>query len=368
MSKKRNSNIELLRIISITMIIISHYCTHGIGKEIISNLNFSVNRFLLEALTLGNFGSILFVLISGYYLINSNKVKFKKLLHLILQISFYSILIFLILVLLKIQPFSFKNLIKSILPITFKQYWFASAYIILYLFHPYINKLLNCLKQKEHLTFIILMFIVFSILHTLTTSDYYCNEIVQFLMFYSIGAYLFKYDKDYSNKKNKIIMLICSMLMIISIICIDLLVTQIPKFYPYSNYYYSIYFLSRTSPLVILFCISLFKYFINLKVKNNNFINLIASLIFGVYLISDNGYLRHIIWDSIFNSKAFSNSPYLILHIIVSVTLIITICLLIELFRKVIIEKSLFRFLDNKLDNLQDKTEKTFDEKIKRLI
>ncbi len=366
MKKERNSNIELLRIISITMIVISHFCTHGIGNEIISNLNFSVNRFLLEFLTWGNFGSILFVLISGYYLINSNKIKLKKLLCLILQILFYSFLIYLVLVLLKIQPFSIKDLIKSIFPITYKQYWFASAYIIIYLFHPYINKLLNEFSQKEHLIFIILMFIIFSILHTLTTGDYYGNEIIQFIMFYSIGAYLFKYNS--SNKNNVKIMIVSLVLMILSIICIDLLVTHIPKFYKYSNYYNSIYFLSRTSPFAIIFCVSLFKCFINLKPKTNSFINLIGSLIFGVYLISDNPHLRPIIWNSIFNSKSFVDSPYLILYIIFSVLLIIIACLLIELVRKKIIEKNLFKLLDNKLDNLQLSIEKLVNKKIKKLL
>lgn len=366
MVKERNSNIELLRIISITMIVISHYCTHGIGNEIISNLNFSINRFLLEFLTWGNFGSILFVLISGYYLINSNKIKIKKLLKLIFQIFFYSILIYIMLVLLKQQPFLIKDLIKNVFPLSFKLYWFATAYTILYLFHPYINKLLNNLTKKEHLIFIILMFIVFSILHTLTTSDYYGNEIIQFIMFYSIGAYLFKYN--FSNKNNTKIIILSLLLIILSIICIDLLVTHIPKFYKYSSYYNSIYFLSRTSPFAILSCVSLFKYFINLKPKTNSFINLIGSLIFGVYLISDNLYLRSIIWNNIFNSKSFVNSPYLILHIISCIILIIIACLFIELFRKEIIEKKLFKLLDNKLDNLQVNIEKFANKKIKKLL
>ena len=94
MSKSRNSNIELLRIISIIMIVISHYCVHSpVGIEV-SDLNIGITRFLLEFLTFGNFGSILFVLISGYYLINSKGIKLQKLLKLVFQILFYSIIIY----------------------------------------------------------------------------------------------------------------------------------------------------------------------------------------------------------------------------------------------------------------------------------
>ena len=75
MGKVRNSNIELLRIISIILIVVSHYCVHGAGKAIISSLDISINRFILEVFKVGNLGTILFVLITGYYLIDSEKVK-----------------------------------------------------------------------------------------------------------------------------------------------------------------------------------------------------------------------------------------------------------------------------------------------------
>ena len=220
MKKIRNSNIELLRILSIIMITISHYCIHGVGRTVISNLNLSINRFILEFLTLGNLGSILFVLISRYYLSNSNNIKLKKILRIILQVVFYSVLIYLILVILGIENFNTKSLIKNLLPITFKSYWFITAYIILYIFHPFINKLFNCFNQKEHFIFISLMFIIFSVLPTLTTNDFYANELIQFLMYYSIGAYLFRYPKNLLNRNNNSlkITIISAVLIIISII------------------------------------------------------------------------------------------------------------------------------------------------------
>ena len=76
MKKSRNSNIEIVRIISIIMIVVSHYCVHGFGNT--SNLNLGINRFIIEIFTLGNFGTILFIIITGYYLINSTNIKIKK--------------------------------------------------------------------------------------------------------------------------------------------------------------------------------------------------------------------------------------------------------------------------------------------------
>lgn len=67
MKKVRNSNIEILRIISMLFIVISHYTVHN--GVINASLPLGINRTLLEITTLGNIGVILFVIISGYFMI-----------------------------------------------------------------------------------------------------------------------------------------------------------------------------------------------------------------------------------------------------------------------------------------------------------
>ena len=66
MKKERNSCIELLRIISIIMIVLSHYTVHnGVAN---STLDIGFNRFLLEITTLGNIGVIIFITINQTYI------------------------------------------------------------------------------------------------------------------------------------------------------------------------------------------------------------------------------------------------------------------------------------------------------------
>ena len=72
----RKSNIELLRIIAIIMIIAHHYCLYG-GWSKVSGL--SINNAILDFLVIGGkIGVAIFVLISGYFGINS-EFKIKKL-------------------------------------------------------------------------------------------------------------------------------------------------------------------------------------------------------------------------------------------------------------------------------------------------
>ena len=143
--KVRNSSIELLRIIAMVMIIFHHFAVHG-GYTWDTTTNL-IPRMWINFISMGGkVGVNVFVLITGYYLITSKEsIKLDKVLKLVGQLVFYSVGIYLVFVLTGKFDFSIITLIKRCLPITFIQWWFASTYFVLYIFHPYINKLLNSL-------------------------------------------------------------------------------------------------------------------------------------------------------------------------------------------------------------------------------
>lgn len=86
---QRNSNLEILRIISMIFIITHHWARHGF--EDIALLTSNVNTYLIYSGTVfGEIGVDIFILISAYFMINS-KFTFKKLLTLCGEVWFYSI-------------------------------------------------------------------------------------------------------------------------------------------------------------------------------------------------------------------------------------------------------------------------------------
>lgn len=90
----RSSNLELLRILAIIMIIAHHYSVHG-GWDIPNELSY--NRIIVQFLSLGGkLGVNCFVLITGYFMINS-KFNIKKFAKIVGQVFFYSVVIMLIL-------------------------------------------------------------------------------------------------------------------------------------------------------------------------------------------------------------------------------------------------------------------------------
>jgi len=106
-SKKapRQSNLELLRIISMLLILMHHYSVHG-GFNL-SNVPLTFNVFLVQLLSLGGkIGVNIFMLITGYFMVNS-KFNFKKLLRLGLQVLFYSVGFMLIFYLTGLSDFNF---------------------------------------------------------------------------------------------------------------------------------------------------------------------------------------------------------------------------------------------------------------------
>ena len=332
--EKRNTKLEILRIISMVLIVLSHYVMHS-GYDI-HHLPVGFNRYILEISILGNIGTMLFVLISGYFLISSNEIRFKKLFRFLAQVSFYSITIYLLLIFLKIETFDIKSLVLNLFPITFKRYWFATAYFVLYLFHPFINKFLNSIQRNDHLKFILFGVSIFYIFCTLTTMDYYGNELVYFVFLYSIGAYFSKYKDNQFCKGNTSfkIMILSATIIALSIIMFDLIGTKISYVGNHSTYLLNMY-----SIFALMLSSSIFCIFSTMKPSFNNIINYISSLVFGIYLISDNKYLRSIIWCDLLKNNKFFSSDYLIIHIIVSVMIVCCICLFIELVRKLLFDK-----------------------------
>lgn len=338
MNKSRNSSIELLRILSMLFIICSHFCVHG-GFET-NEMSFSINKIILQIGVLGNLGVDVFVMISGYFL-SQTDFKISRIVKVILQVSFYSISIFFILVGLKIVPLSIKATIKSIFPVLFNQYWFATTYVVVLLFSPFLNQFLNCLSKRKYLLFLCTVVIIWSVLPTFSAQSLASNETCQFVMFYSIGAYVRKNPSfHFCNKNRYWIVGISAFLLILSTVVLNLLAIKFPVFN------YGTFFYSRQSILIITLSYGLLLVFTNMKSISSVFINSIASTVFGIYLIHDNTYLRPVIWKSILNVKNYKESPYLVLYLLGCVMLVFTVCAIIDFIRQLLIEKPVLRLID----------------------
>ena len=94
---------------------------------------------------------------------------------------------------------------KSILPVSFNQYWFMRVYLYLVLCVPFLNILLNNLNKRGHQYLIalgfMLMVIPASIPGITTFNNDAGNGILWFFMLYSTGAYFAKYPPKYNTRQ-----------------------------------------------------------------------------------------------------------------------------------------------------------------------
>lgn len=135
-SKVRNSNLELFRIITMLVIVAHHYVVNsGIEPIIWDNYPSTKSLFLLLFGCGGKTGINCFVLITGYFMCSS-QITLRKFLKLLLEIEFYNILFGAVFILSGYVDVSLKFIIESLNPIKSVTYGFISCYPVFFaLFH-----------------------------------------------------------------------------------------------------------------------------------------------------------------------------------------------------------------------------------------
>lgn len=352
----RKSNIELLRIISMVMIIAHHVAVHS-GFAFATDV-VTVNELWVLFLRIGGkIGVNIFVLICGYFTINAKTLETSKLLKLWVQILTYSVLIYLALVVCGVEPFGIKALIKNCLPITFSKWWFASAYFVLYLLSPYINKLLNALNKKEYLRLIVLLVVCWSVIPTFLIERWQSNDLLWFVLLYALAGY-FKLHVDINKmKKYKCISisLVFIFLTYLSAVIMKVLGLNITFFSGYVTYFYDM----QRLPMLLI-SLTMFIGFLNIDIGHKSVINIVSSATFGIYLIHDNDYIRSLLWTKLFNNPLYADSTYLIPYTIFEIIVVFVVCAAIELIRKYTIEKIYVKWSDDFSSKIDSVLEKAF--------
>ena len=323
----RNSALELLRIVAMLMIIGSHLSQHG-GFNF-SDSSVTLNRIWQQFLrTGGSYGNSIFVLISGYFLINSPGIKIQRIVNLWTRMFFYSVLIFWVSVLWGTQIFSMKYMLKSFMPVTHGWWWFTKTYFVLYLIHPYLNLFLHSLNRENYRKFLMAVCIYWSIITTLTHSDFESNRLIQFICVYSIAGYIRLWAKDFGDRKFIFYGIIFVLINTLTVLLMDIAGL---KFKVLAKE--ALYFSGMMRPFTLSAMVCLLLGFRKLRIGTNKLINILASVSLGVYMLHENVFSIKFVWQDIFGVSAFQDSIYLIPYSIAVILIVYVSCTLIELIR-----------------------------------
>lgn len=231
-------------------------------------------RLVVEALMI--IGVNCFTLISGYFGIKANWRGFLKLSATCL---FYSVGIYLALIVSGMLPWRWAEFMDSVLIYTHSDLWYVPAYLGLYVLSPVLNSAIKYLEQKQFL-WTLLSFVAFNV---------YCGwmwgasfnatgyTIMQLIMMYLIGQYIGRYghDWDFGNKTY--------LYPIIYVGATALIVVN-------SLYDAPLHAFAYNSPFVIISSVSFFMWFATMKIESK-VINTLATSAFAVYLLHKNPYI-----------------------------------------------------------------------------
>ena len=346
----RNSTIELLRIMSIIMIIACHLSHHG-GFQFSSSA-VTVPRLWLHFIEMGgNMGVNIFVLISGYFLIQNNalNISIKKVLKFWGMVFFYSAAMFILAFAIGKGNASPVNCIETLFPITFKKWWFASTYFVMFLLHPYINRLLRSFTQKEYIKFLILIFIMWSVIPTFTSTDFQSNRLIEFFMYYAIAGYikLYGFGSKLKSRHFFIMHIVFAAITYLSAVVFMVLGTKIPALASHTMQFYPI-----NSVLTLLRAVTLFAAFTQMPQMHSRVINKTASVAFAVYLIHDSSLMRSYIWSDLFKVSSFQNSNWIIAYSIGVVIIVYAVCAAVDFIRQFIFEKPYMKLVSHLCDSV----------------
>lgn len=345
MNKERESNFELLRIVSMFFIVFYHTILHGHVLINCTNQTLKIILDIIMSILIVHVNS--FVLVSGYF---QSKSTFKqsKLWSIINANWFYKVLILVIFSIFSLESFTKNDIFVNIFPLNLEEYWFINPYLIVYCLSPFLNKLINSISKRDHQKLIIVLVVILSIFPYITGNRIYTNSgytLYNFIILYIVGAYLNRYPlresylfKNLSDNLYQILTLIIFFTCVIinySFYKTALSLTETNSIFGILGKNITDMSYAYSNPLIMLQSVAYFAFFSTLKLKSK-FINRVSQLTLGVYFIHDNVYMRLNIYKWLkIDIPEITSCKFLIYTLLIAIGIYIA-CLIIEWIRQFI--------------------------------
>ena len=341
--EKRDSAFELYRILLMLLIVMHHYVVNSGLTDTggpVYGTPFAKRSILLVLLAAGGKSAINgFILIAGYFM-SKKQISAKEWVKLLCEIMFYRIVINSVFWITGYEAFSGRALLRTLLPLTNIGTGYPQALLAFYLLIPFLNLLLEQLSEKMHLRLLFLLGTVFTLMGTFKLFSVSFNYVSWFCVVYLIGAYIRLHPKKLYRSST-----FWTWATMISVfISVITVVSSIKK----GRSAFS-YVSEANTLLAVTNAVSSFILFLNLKLKTNRIINTVAASTFGVFLIhTSSDSMRKWLWvDMLKNVEHYRDSNLMFLgHIALSVAGVFVVCTLIDMLRRYLLERPLFRLWD----------------------
>ena len=350
---KRQSGVELLRIIAMLFITAHHYVLYGIISPINGDAGNCVkevsdlNQFITQLFFCGgDIGVNIFFIITGYFLITQKRTNFKGV---ILQTVFYCAVQLIFFVTdtacfggVFYEELSLYDKVKAFCgylfaPISSSRFWFATAYILLVIVSPIYNTFLCNLNKRGFLLFTVNAFAIGVLLGTYFIYPYL--GFTKAFALYAVGAFLKMHCSGINLIDTKFKRAACLLTFIFSVALMAVIcflnecnfefMHSIVKFTTRNIVYFILAVVSAVSSLL---------FFKSFDFKNK-WVNLVASTTFGIYLLQEGVFNRTAIWGHIFDvvNGQFLSEHYFV-YAIITIIAMFVIFSISDLIRQIVFE------------------------------
>lgn len=340
--RERNYGIDLLRIVSMFMVTLQHFCRQG---GLAGTPQDGVSFYILTAFVVICYGAVdIFALISGYVM-QGSKVKYHRLVSLWFQVFFYSVA----LSVTEYLSLGVNRIIPALFPVLTRQFWYFSAYFFMFFFIPTFNDMMERLSFKSMARFLITGFAILSIVSNM--QKFFADDVISVGKGYNIiwlsycylaGAFISKYKECFNRIPNRKYIAAIAVCMGLTFIFNSFLYNWSIPIFP--NRLPRDFFLVYTSPTVFLPSACLLVLFSKIRItKGKKAIKFFSSTAFSVYIIQTQPFL----WDNYLDGyiKFFDNPTWyekILIAVVSSVVLYLALTLVdfirIQLFKLIHIE------------------------------
>lgn len=342
----RNCGIEMLKIISIFLIIISHVVmTIRLKNQFVSYddyiFDFSYVSKGMSGIILaifqhfGSLGNAIFFVCSSWFLLEKDTFSKNKWIKMFLEIWTISCAILLLMLIYTGGRINNKLIIKSLLPNFFTNNWYVTAYLIFYPLHTVLNRIIKDLNQKNLLKITTVLFLLYCVCNSLYDS-FFSSVIIMWVTLYFFIAYIKIYMIELCNNiKVNSIVLIIGISIIVFLIVFTYIVGGNNKFFSNKMLFWN----KNCNPFFWVIAVTSFNIFRKIKIKSS-FINNISKYSLLIYIIHENillrNYIRPYILHLIYNILGYK---YIIVWVVLLSIVIFAFSLLIGIIYRVLFGK-----------------------------
>lgn len=295
--QSRNYGIDALRIVSMLMIV----TLHVLGYVGILESSESTKYWIAWLFEIASFGAVnIYALISGYVGVYS-KFRFSNLAVLWCRVAFYSISITLICKCIFFNEIGIKTILLSFFPVFSNQYWYFTAYALLFLFMPILNEGINRLS-KRRLSILLLSIVtvtsIFRPIGHLLYGDVFGlgggYSTWWLMILYLIGGYIRKYGLFQQIKKHRVVVFSIMYFVFVLATWLSKLSIQFMSIRIWGEIKYDDFLISYLSITILCSAISLLLAFehVTLHLALARVISFLSPLAFSVYLIHEQNIVK----------------------------------------------------------------------------